>query len=1163
MVSGANFITLPDADVFKAKPGDVINYIVDQSHSSNSSLSLSTSPNATSAPVLQSQTNTTSSYNIFQNFSLYGFVPYEAKISIRIMNPGVLPLGMTIREMASVVNDFRNIITIQRPVSGLKFNYKSVIRINTSRSIGFELSRGTNSSCDWLLTGTEVNIKGSVNYTTESTNYKVQRNDTNADAFEGLGTSFQYPHDVPDDLTFLVNCSNKVSTLSENVTISVRRNIWDFNASLRFASFAYTPAQTYWTSRAYGDHVGYKWLIENEVYRTAKVQMEFQSGSLPGNKMPVNVTAWNVVSKQKKVISLDVLKNPLSIQFLPDLIVASGENISIGPILNWSPYPNGTALYTDYGINISNYLQKFIEFPTFRVKIDDSLISGNISNGTLLTYKFAMAGSESAWHEVYIEAVGHPEMNREIEVQVLDRVAGLEIDSRCSNQVIIGETCTFTAKFGGSDVVCDWTVDSQTFQDTCQSRNHMFKELGNFTVIVNASNRISSQKAVYNVSVVPELPRSSTGRGYEITTTYIKHASSIASSVTMATRTSFAKESQAQDLSSNVKPSTTLSLKLTNTLADTTVHHLSSSTIRLSSIVHPESLTVNSNKEQASLIINSSASELSLTAITSSITSTTYALSSGTFLNQNETISVLSSKINISPSERGPSNRIIGNTSSSVAISSQTPSTILPTSAFMLDQSDSLSPLPSKIIASFTQAGPSSRSIDQASSSVAISSLTPSTILPTSAFILDKNDSVSPISRKITASSSQAGPSSRIINPSRKILKITGPQFAAVGQMVTFYVLNVASSIQLTWLINDTKRTTTNNSVSYIFNHPGEFKVFVNSSTTNQNANFTVTVQDPISGFQAFVYQKALGKRVDVLLAIDSGTDVSYSINFGDNSETSVGKVRELAKNISVYHLYAKPGYYNLSILVFSKVGPNSTEYAKVFVNDTCKLESAILFGASENIKNPSHFSDKEEIVMALKTMLDCTKVPQLKYSWKVVRLDSGIPDGLPMKLASTHEALFQFPASRISIGDYKVQATVENCMDGSSLTRIGYFSKVPGTLGVRIACGTTRMVSVDEPLTMNVSVIAGSDYLTYEWFCDHMFNVTCFSNEIGRNTSVVRFPGNYFNVGEVHEFVVQVNDGTRQGVTSQKVIFGVADMTLDLCLRYVGPEWNSILNCG
>ncbi|CAB4046286.1 Hypothetical predicted protein, partial [Paramuricea clavata] len=76
-----------------------------------------------------------------------------AKISIRIMNPGVLPLGMTIGEMASVVNDTRNIITIQRPVSGLKFNYKSIIKISTSRSIGFELSRGTNSSCDWLFTG--------------------------------------------------------------------------------------------------------------------------------------------------------------------------------------------------------------------------------------------------------------------------------------------------------------------------------------------------------------------------------------------------------------------------------------------------------------------------------------------------------------------------------------------------------------------------------------------------------------------------------------------------------------------------------------------------------------------------------------------------------------------------------------------------------------------------------------------------------------------------------------------------------------------------------------------------------------------------------------------------------------------------------------------------
>ena len=1045
VVSGDNFITLPVADVFKAKPGDVIGYIVDQSDSSNSSLGPSTSSNTTSSP-----------YDIFQEFSLHGFVPYEAKVSIRIMNPGVLPLRITIRDVGSIVTDFRNLITIQRPVSGLTFNYTAIIKINTSRSVGFELSRGTNSSCDWLLIGSVVNINSSVSYTSQT--YTLHKNDTHAEAFEGLETSFQYPHNVSDDITFVVNCSNKVSTLSENVTISVRRIISDFNASLCSALFAYTPAQTCWTSRAHGDHVGYKWTIENQVYRTAKVELEFHNSSLPGNKTPVAVTAWNVVSEENLVLWLDVLKNPLSIQILPSLTVASGETVNVIPVLNWSPYQNGTALYTDYGINISNALQNFIHFPTFRVKIDDSLVSRNVSNGTLVPYTFPAAGRSSVNHDVYIEAVDHTEMNRKIKVRVLDRVVGLKIDSECSDHVTIGETCTFTPKFSGSDVVCNWTVGLQNFVNNCKEIRRVFDDVGNFTVTLDAKNQISSQKTVYNITVVPEFRRSSAESSTKRLPT-----SSIASSVTTTTVTSFAKESKAQNQSSNIKPSSTIT-----------------------------SRTALSVPGQSSMKISSSALDQGITALTSSITATTATLSSESFLDKSKTMTRLLSKINTSP----------------------------------------LKP------------GPSSRSIDQTSTIIHTTQTLPS------ATILDQSEDVSMLSSQTIVSSSHTGPSSRIINPSPKNLKINGPRFAAVGEMVTFHAINVVSSAELLWVVNNSQLITSNNSISYVFNRPGEFEVIVNSSTTYQNASLFVTVQDPISGVLAFVYQKPLSKRVDVLFAIDSGTAVSYSINFGGSSKTSVGTVREQGENISVYHIYAKAGFYNVSISLFSMVGPNSTEYRKVFVNDTCKLRSAVLYGASEDIKNPSQFSDKDEIVMALKTTLDCTNVPKLKYNWKVVRLDSGTLDELPIKLANAYEAVFQFPANCLSNGHYKVQGTVENSMDGSRLTSDGYFRKVSETLRVHIACGASRMVSVDEPLTLNATVIAGSDDVTYEWFCDHVLNITCFGNETSRNTSVVRFPGNYFDVGEVYEFVVQANDRMRQGVASQKVTFGLANATLDLCLR-------------
>ena len=937
VVSGNNFITLPPADVFKAEPGDVIGYILDQSERSNLSLSSvasNTSSNMTSAAD-----------NMLQNFSIYGFVPYEAKVSIRVTNPGVWPLGITVTELKGVVIDYRNLITVQRPVSGLMLRYQAIIRINTTQLIGFELSRGTNSHCDWLLVGDEVGMGGSVNHTTQSANDTIRGNHTSV--FEGLETSFQYAHDVADDITFSVNCSNKVSTLSENVTISVRRNISDFQASLCFASFAYTHAQTCWkASQREGDHVGYRWTIEDEDYRTAKVDLEMESSSLPLSKTRVDVTAWNVVSRESLLLWLDVLRNPLDILVLPALSVASRETVNIVPALNWTPYGNGTALYTDYGINISNALQEFIHFPTFEVKIDDSLISGNVSNGSLLAYTFPKAGSESVIHDVYIHAKGHEEMNRKIEVRVLDRVEGVRIVPGCSDQIVVGQTCRFTPEFDGSDTSCDWTVASQSFKDTCNRITPAFDELGNFTVTLSVSNKISSQNAVYNITVVSKdelLP-----------------TSSITSSVTMT------------------------------------------------------------------------ASSVTMTA--SSVTMTT-----------SPTMSLLSSAI--------------------------------------------------------------------------------------------------------TASSSKPGPSSQSVpGPAPQTLRIIGPEFVAVGEMVTFHASNVASSARLFWVVNNTRLPTSNHSISYSFLHPGKFEIIVNSSTSDENASLTVIVQDPISGFQVFVFQKQLSKRVDVLFSIDSGTDVSYSINFGDNSETNVCSVGELGVIISVYHLYSQPGYYNLSVSVVNKVGANKTEYRKISV--TCFMESAVLYGASSDVHNPSQFSDKDVIVLALKTILNCTANSTLKYSWKVGKLNSSIPKEPSIKLVSGHEAVLRILGKALSNGHYKVEVNVENSVNETILTRFGYFHKVSETLVVRIACGTARMVSVNEPLTMNASVIAGSANVTYQWYCGHVSDVVCFGNDIRRNTPVLRFPRNSFNVSEEYVFVVKVSDGLREGLASQKVTFASSNTTLDLCLR-------------
>ena len=1040
--AGYNFITLSDQDAFTANPGDVIGLANSQSNviisspsqatnlTDNSSRLANTSSkisNSTFINATNSTLTSSSGYYPPLYFSLYGFLPSEVRTFLQFMAPGKFPLRISIRDKTRHVASFSRTLTVQRPLENLLVYYENIVRFNSTHTLGFRVERGTNASCAWTLRGgRRVDVRALVN-------------ESMLGRGEGAEFRFNYTHDLPGEFTFMITCSNLVSNVSEDVPISVRRNISSFNASLCFALFAYEHAQTCWKAAAFGDRVGYKWIIGGHVLRHWSFQTVFWSSVLPGSPNYVNVSAMNVVSEETLVLWFKIVENPLSILVSTSLTTAGSLSVvSFAGMLSWKGHPNGTAFYQSYAVNISERLRLFIHSPTFRVKVGNILIASNVSNATLLNHTFPLAGSTAKEHDVYFEATGHPEMNRKKKITIMDEIKELRII--CPSEIIVNQTYTCEASCAqGSDVKCNWTIASWKTSDACYI-DYKFRELGNVTIHVIGNNLISSSKAVLNISVI--LPKK-----VETTSTVVSTSTLVLSSIASSIQL------------------------IANTISTDTASLVN----RMTSLTEPMVILTSSTVESTSHVISQNSQPTILTSFQSQ-----------------------------------PAFRKQFSTTSGV---------------LQAHGSSLISPTPSLDGTMVSTAG-----VLQAHS----------TMVSTAGVEFRVSQS-SPVSTASVGS-----------GLSFRSLVIHGPRFIEVGKDVTFNVSVAGSDLIFTWTINNTSQNTTNSSISTNFNQPGNFllSVHVSNEFTHQDGNISVFVQTAVSGLQIKLFQRSSYKNVQVLFSLRIGTDALFGVDFGDDSLQISGRV-PVMRNETLDHQYEKPGEYYINITVFNNVSL-TTDTLLVFVRERCVFESVNLDGVSRNIRN---FTEADDIVVSVTTVVNCSTPTQLKFSWIILRINSGISEKVPVRLQNTlvNESTLRFPASWLSVGVYKVIITVNASLDGTSISSSGIFRRILTNLIVICSCGSHRTTPVDEPLILNASLIVGIDNakrLTYEWFCDERWEVTCFHKIISRNSSIVHFPGNFLELGETYSFVVKVTEGTQQGVASHLITVGESNTTLELCLR-------------
>lgn len=110
-----------------------------------------------------------------------------------------------------------------------------------------------------------------------------------------------------------------------------------------------------------------------------------------------------------------------------------------------------------------------------------------------------------------------------------------------------------------------------------------------------------------------------------------------------------------------------------------------------------------------------------------------------------------------------------------------------------------------------------------------------------------------------------------------------------------------------------------------------------------------------------------------------------------------------------------------------------------------------------------------------------------------------------------------------------------------------------------QIDCGHARTVSRNQRIVLNASRsydpndLAGTEALSFQWFCDKLHDISCFKGSIPRNGPVLQIPDNFLDSNvSVYEFVVNVSVAGGQSAEAMQTVTLVKDEIPPLCVRYL-----------
>ena len=382
--------------------------------------------------------------------------------------------------------------TVQNAIEGLEHNISGCmssvcyLKVNSSIAIEIEVSQGTNLTCVWTFSN---------GFESRDTPYLAQN------VTEGINSSRMFHFRERGNIAITYTVFNYVSRSSKTLDIRVQQWIIGLNVSLCFdpLTHAYKDALTcFRVTTKEGDALRFGWDFgdsnSEDKEDRALGHVYRQTGDFS-----VVVTGYNKISLEVKEINIIVVPSPLSMQ--APTIVAANTNVRVFCNLTW-PYDSANNFYQRF--NLSGQPGTDVpSAPLLQINFGDGQSAKVNSTVGYLDHRYSRKIDTPYKPSCRVDGFPSLNVHQPIEIWSINSVQGVSITTNCGLQILVGQTCVFTAAVvSGDKLSFRWAVtDSKTISSKA-SFSYVFLYNGSVTVSLNVSNEVSSLEGNRRVSVL-------------------------------------------------------------------------------------------------------------------------------------------------------------------------------------------------------------------------------------------------------------------------------------------------------------------------------------------------------------------------------------------------------------------------------------------------------------------------------------------------------------------------------------------------------------------------------------------------------------------------------------------------------------------------------------
>eukprot|EP00794_Sanderia_malayensis_P014077 gene14077-15546_t len=179
------------------------------------------------------------------------------------------------------------------------------------------------------------------------------------------------------------------------------------------------------------------------------------------------------------------------------------------------------------------------------------------------------------------------------------------------------------------------------------------------------------------------------------------------------------------------------------------------------------------------------------------------------------------------------------------------------------------------------------------------------------------------------------------------------------------------SNVTYEWFANDDSSSTKTSSgrFSYAYTKPNiyQFTIFISNSLSLVQLSCSIRALDIVNGLRLrhSLGSTSFGHQTNISWVITSGTNVTYTINYGDGSDAVLKHVVGSGqKELSAHYSYKSEGIYNVTITADNDVGPKLTISSQTFVE--VPLRNLRFYSKLPHVTDHVYIAKGEEIDVML-----------------------------------------------------------------------------------------------------------------------------------------------------------------------------------------------------